>query len=100
MGRRAQLQMLRSMPIALQSANETIEVARQVGDILAEATARVTRFATDVREPASLPEEELRETMELAIQAGAFDEACRAIVNYLWVAVEWTPVSEVEGVVD
>jgi hypothetical protein len=38
--------------------------------------------------------------MDLAIQAGAFDEACRAIVNYLWVAVEWSPVSEAEAVVD
>ena len=100
LGRRAQLQMLRSMPNALASADETIAIARQVGDILAEANARVTRFATDVPEAAGLSEAELRETMELAIQAGAFDEACRAIVNYLWVAVEWTPVSEVEDVVD
>jgi class 3 adenylate cyclase/tetratricopeptide (TPR) repeat protein len=100
LGRRAQLQMLRGMPVALQSADETIAVARQVGDILAEANARVTRFATNVPGAEGLSAAELRETIDLSIQAGAFDEACRAIVNYLWVAVEWAPVPEVEAAVD
>jgi class 3 adenylate cyclase/tetratricopeptide (TPR) repeat protein len=92
LARRSQLEMLRGTPDAIASAEETIDVARRVGNVFAEVNARVNLFtalAMRGREPDS---EELEELLRRARDARLFDEAYRAIVNYLWSAWPHVPI--------
>jgi hypothetical protein len=85
LARRSQLEMLRSSPRANEHAREAIEVARRVGDRFAEANARVNLFTSLASEGVVVPAAaEVHEIIELAREAGAYDEGYRAVVNYLW----------------
>jgi tetratricopeptide (TPR) repeat protein len=95
LARRSQWEMLSSRPEAIEHAREAIQVARRVGDSFAEANAR-TNLSTALANAGVPPDEgEMRETTELAVKAGALDEAYRAIINFVWSAQPYVHVDVV-----
>jgi hypothetical protein len=88
--------MLRGLPHAEEHAREAIEVARRIGDRFAEANARVNYVTTRSTRGIAPGEPEIREIVELAIDAGAYDEGYRAIVNYIWGAAAFAHLDELE----
>ena len=97
LARRSQIEMLRAVPEALEHAQQAIEVARRVGEPLAEVNAHINTFA--LRHGRTEPDE-VREVIELAWSIGSYDEAYRALVNYLWNTQAFDPLDELEQVVD
>ena len=91
--------MLRALPTAAATSQRAIEVARRVGEPAAEVNARINLF-TDRAPIASLPStDDISEVIDLALGAGAPDEAVRAVVNYLWSAALLGPIGPAEEVV-
>jgi len=100
LARRSQIEMLRGMLHAEEHAREAIEVARRVGDLYAETNARIN-LATCAALRGVRPEEsEFLDLVARAMQAGAYDEAFRAVVNYLWSAQPYVPIPDLERAVD
>jgi len=89
--------MVRAVPEALEHGQRAIEVARRVGDPLPEVNARINLFSFRPGRPDA---DEIREVIELAWSIGAYDEAYRAAVNYLWNSQPFDPLDDVEAVVD
>jgi tetratricopeptide (TPR) repeat protein len=98
LARLSQIEMLRALPRAGATSTRAMEVARRVKEPAAEANARINLFTTDAwsRMPSS---DEIAEIVDLALRAGAQDEAVRAIVNYLWSAALAGPIGPAEEVV-
>jgi class 3 adenylate cyclase/tetratricopeptide (TPR) repeat protein len=97
LARRSQIEMLRAVPEALDHAQHAIEVARRVGEPLAEVNARINMFAL---RRGRTHADEAREVIELAWSIGSYDEAYRALVNYLWNAQPFEQLGELEQTVD
>jgi class 3 adenylate cyclase/tetratricopeptide (TPR) repeat protein len=98
LARLSQIQMLRALPSAAETASRAIEVARRTNEPAAEANARINLFTTNAA--AAIPSiEEMAEIVDLAHRAGAPDEAVRAVVNYLWSTALAGPIVPAEEVV-
>jgi tetratricopeptide (TPR) repeat protein len=100
LARRSQIGMLRGLPEAEEHAAEAIEVARRVGDRFAEANARINLVTTRAMRGDVPDEAEMLDIVDSAVAAGAYDEAFRAIVNYLWSAQPHVSVDHLEQSID
>jgi class 3 adenylate cyclase/tetratricopeptide (TPR) repeat protein len=93
LARLSQIQMLRGLPETEATARRAIAVARESGELGAEANARINLFTT----PGSFPSAaELAEIIDLATRGGVHDEAVRAVINYLWSVWLHEPLDVVE----
>jgi len=99
LARRSQLEMLGSVPAAVEHAREAVDVARRVGDGFAEANARTNLFTELANEGVEPDAQELDKIVELALAAGAYDEAFRAVVNLVWSAQAYWHVDTLERVI-
>ncbi len=99
LARLSQIQMLRGLPSAGGTSVRAIEVAQRTHEPAAEANARINLFTTTAWSgvPSS---KEIAEIIDLAVRAGALDEAVRAVVNYLWSAALAGPIGPAEEVVN
>jgi tetratricopeptide (TPR) repeat protein len=100
LARLSQIEMLRALPAAESTAARAIEVAQRTGERAAEANARTNMLTVLGARRGMVPTKgELSEVIALALEAGAHDEAARAVVNYLWSAALIGPVGPAEIVV-
>lgn len=99
LARLSQIQMLRALPAAASTASHAIEVAVRTGEPAAEANARINLFTAEAAYGVLPPMEQVAEIIELALAAGAHDEAVRTVVNYLWSAALLGPVEPAEHMV-
>jgi hypothetical protein len=99
LARLSQIQMLRALPEAEETARRAIEVARATGEAAAEANAR-TNLLTIRSQDVAPERDELDAIVALASSAGAYDETARVVVNYLWSAWLYEPLDRVEGAVE
>jgi len=99
LARQSQLEMLRQRPEAVDHAREAIAVARRVGDSFAEVNARINVF-TQLSTMGVPPDpDDLASIVEAAAGAGEYEEAYRAIVNFVWSAGGYVPIDRIELVV-
>ena len=99
LARLSQIEMLRALPSASATASRGIDVAVRTGEPAAEASARTNLFTAEAGYGVIPPVEHISEIVELALAAGAHDEAVRAVVNYLWSAALLGPIEPAERVV-
>ena len=98
LARRSQIAMLQQRPEAIGHAREAIEVARRVGDSFAEVNARInllTQLATSGVPP---DPDETAQIVEEAAAAGEYEEAYRALTNFIWCASGFLPIDRIEHV--
>ena len=98
LARVSQIEMLKHRDEAIGHAEEAIAVARRVGDSFAEVNARINLF-TELSTRGQAPDaDDLIEIVERAAEAGVYEEAYRAIVNFIWSAPGYIPLDEIERV--
>jgi tetratricopeptide (TPR) repeat protein len=98
LARRSQIEMLRNRIEAVEHSEEAIAVAKRVADPFAEVNARINLFtvrASNLGEPPNSGE--VLAIVEQAAAAGALEEAARAVVNWIWSALGFLPVDEIEA---
>jgi len=95
--RKAQVVMLRSLPSAVPDAQAALEVAQRVGDRFAEANALVNLFTARGQRGTPVEPAAVDRAIDLALECGAYDEAYRAIVNFMWTSFVALPVGELEA---
>ncbi len=100
LARLSQIEMLRALPAAESTAARAIEVAERTRERAAEANARTNMLTVLGARGVTPTKQGLSEIVELALAAGAHDEAARAVVNYLWAAALLGPLAPVEVIVD
>ena len=98
LARRSQIEMLKHHDDAIGHAEEAIAVARRVDDLFAEVNARINLFTEQATRGIGLDPDELLDIVDRATEAGVYDEAYRAIVNFLWSAPGFIPLDEAERV--
>jgi tetratricopeptide (TPR) repeat protein len=86
LARLSQIQMLRALPEAAETSSRAVAVAVRTDEPAAEANARINLFTAESAYGVVQTTESISEIVELALSAGAHDEAVRAVVNYLWSA--------------
>jgi tetratricopeptide (TPR) repeat protein len=97
LARRSQIEMLRNRIEAVEHSEEAVAVAKRVGDPFAEVNARINLFTVRASNLGEPPESgEVLEIVEQAASAGALEEAARAVVNWIWSALGFVPVGEIE----
>jgi len=96
LARLSQIQMLRALPSSESTAERAIDVARRTGELTAEANARTNLFTARSARGVIPTTDEMSAIVELAVAAGAHDEAARAVVNYLWSAALLGPLEPAE----
>lgn len=99
LARLSQIEMLRALPSAEVTAPRAIGVAHRVGEPAAEANARSNLFVARAAHGIVPPTSEIEEIVDLAVAAGAHDEAVRAVVNYAWTAATLGPTAPAERLV-
>lgn len=99
LARRSQLEMLKHHPDAVDHAIEAIAVARRVGDSFAEINAGINLFTEQATLGVAPDAGELLAIVAAAAEAGVYEEAYRAIVNFIWSAVGYLPIDRIEQVV-
>ena len=100
LARRSQIEMLKHRPESVDDAREAIAVARRVDDSFAEVNARINLFTEEAARGVVPDPDEALAVVEAAARAGAYEEAFRAIVNYVWSASGYVPLSRIELVVE
>ena len=100
LARRSQMEMLRGLPTVEEHSVEAIEVARRVGDRFAEANARMNLSTSRVMRGQEPDEAETLDIIDSSVAAGAYDQAFRAVVNYLWSAGPYVPVDRLAASID
>jgi tetratricopeptide (TPR) repeat protein len=99
LARLSQVEMLQQRPDSVDHAREAIAVAGRVGDSFAEVNARINIF-TQLSTTGVAPDpDEVLSIVEAAAEAGVYDEAYRAIVNFIWSASGYVPIDRIELVV-
>jgi tetratricopeptide (TPR) repeat protein len=98
LGRLSQIEMLRHRDESIGHAEEAIAVARRVGDSFAEVNARINLFTEQATRGHAPDADNLIEIVERAAEVGVYEEAYRAIGNFLWSAPGYVPLDEVERV--
>ena len=96
LARRSQIEMLKSRPEALAHAREAIAVAHRVEEPAAEVNARVNLFTVEAMRGTAPNPGDLATIVARALEAGTSDEAYRAVVNFIWSAAGYHPVSLIE----
>jgi class 3 adenylate cyclase/tetratricopeptide (TPR) repeat protein len=97
LARRSQIEMLRNRIEAVEHSEEAIAVAKRVGDPFAEVNARINLFTVRASNRGEPPDPgEVIAIVEQAAAAGAVEEAARAVVNWIWSALGFVPVDEIE----
>jgi class 3 adenylate cyclase/tetratricopeptide (TPR) repeat protein len=99
LARRSQIEMLRHLPEATDHASEALVVARRVGDSFAEVNARINLVTEQATRGEAPDPDELLEIVDRAVEAGVYEEAYRAIVNFIWSTPGYLPRSRVEETV-
>jgi class 3 adenylate cyclase/tetratricopeptide (TPR) repeat protein len=94
LARRAQLAMLRDDDDAPALAAEGLDVATRVGDRFAMVNVTISGTVVAAQRGTAPDPAEMLETIDAAREAGAFEEAFRALVNFLWSASGYLPVDE------
>jgi class 3 adenylate cyclase/tetratricopeptide (TPR) repeat protein len=98
LARRSQLEMLRNRPEAAEHSRETIAVAGRVGDAFAEVNARINLFTVLATSEGVPPDSsEVLAIVERAAAIGAHEESARAVVNFIWSALGFLTVDEIEA---
>jgi class 3 adenylate cyclase/tetratricopeptide (TPR) repeat protein len=98
LARLSQIEMLRHEDGSVPHAQEAIAVAQRVDDAFAEVNARIN-LVTQVSNRGTAPDpDEFLEIVDRASEIGVYDEAYRAIVNFLWSSPGFLPVDRVEEV--
>jgi tetratricopeptide (TPR) repeat protein len=96
LARRSQIEMLKHHDDSIGHAEEAIAVARRVGDLFAEVNARINLFTEQATWGIAPDPDDLLDIVDRAAEAGVYDEAYRAIVNFLWSAPGYVPLDEAE----
>jgi class 3 adenylate cyclase/tetratricopeptide (TPR) repeat protein len=96
LARRSQIEMLKHHPDAIDHASEAVAVARRVGDSFAEVNARINLVSEQATRGVAADPDELFAVVRLARDTGAYEEAYRAIVNFIWSALGYLPVDRIE----
>ena len=91
--------MLQQRPESVGHAREAIAVARRVGDSFAEVNARINIFTQLSTSGVPPDPDDVVSIVEAAAEAGVYDEAYRAIVNFIWSASGYVPIDRIELVV-
>ena len=99
LARLSQIEMLRGLPEAPSTSSRAIDVAVRTGEPAAEANARINLFTAESSRGVIPRIEDVSRIIDLALSAGAHDEAVRAVVNYLWSAGLLGPLEPVERLV-
>src|SRR4051812_10677786 len=94
LARRSQIEMLAALPQAVDHAREAVEMAQRVGDPWAEANARINLVSSSMFAGGAVVDDFIG-AAHLALDCGAFEEAHRARVNYLWTAGPLLPLPDV-----
>lgn len=98
LARRSQIEMLKHLPESIAHASEALDVALRVGDSFAEVNARINLFTEHATRGVAPDPDDVLAVVDRAVEAGAYEEAYRAIVNFLWSAAGFLPVELVERV--
>jgi tetratricopeptide (TPR) repeat protein len=99
LARLSQVEMLQQRPESVDHAREAIAVARRVGDSFAEVNARINIFTQLATSGVAPDPDDMVSIVEAAAEAGVYDEAYRAIVNFIWSASGYVPIDRIELVV-
>jgi class 3 adenylate cyclase/tetratricopeptide (TPR) repeat protein len=99
LARLSQIQMLRALSTAEATSTRAIEVAVRTGESAAEANARNNLFTARSSRGIVPSVDDVSKVIEIALAAGAHDEAVRGVVNYLWSAALLGPLDPVERLV-
>ena len=99
LARLSQVEMLQQRPESVEHAREAIAVARRVGDSFAEVNARINIFTQLSTSGVPPDPDDVVSIVEAAAEAGVYDEAYRAIVNFIWSASGYVPIDRIELVV-
>jgi class 3 adenylate cyclase/tetratricopeptide (TPR) repeat protein len=99
LARRSQIEMLKHHDAAIPHAEEAIDVSRRVDDLFAEVNAQINLFTEQSTRGTAPDPDDLLDIVDRAIEAGVFDEAYRAIVNFLWSAHGFIPLDDTERVI-
>jgi class 3 adenylate cyclase/tetratricopeptide (TPR) repeat protein len=99
LARRSQIEMLKHRPESIDHANEAIAVARRVGDSFAEVNAGINLFTEQASRGVAPDPDDVLAIVEGAVEAGVYEEAYRAIVNFIWSALGYLPLERIELVV-
>jgi class 3 adenylate cyclase/tetratricopeptide (TPR) repeat protein len=97
--RLSQVEMLRNQPESVDHAREAIAVARRVGDSFAEVNAMINIFTQQSTFGAAPDPDEIASIIAAAADAGEYEEAYRAIVNFIWSATGYLSIDRIELVV-
>ena len=96
LARRAQLAMLRDDEDADVLADEALAVANRVGDKFAAVNATISGMTVAALRGAAPDPGTMLETITIARDEGALEEAFRALINFLWSATGYLNVDEIE----
>jgi hypothetical protein len=99
LARQSQIQMLKQRPESVERAREAIAVARRVGDSFAEVNARINVFTHLATTGVAPDPDDVVSIVEAAAEAGEYEEAYRAIVNFIWSATGYLAIDRIERVV-
>ena len=96
LARRAQLAMLRDDEDAGVLADEALAVAIRVDDKFAAVNATISGMTVAALRGAAPDPDTMLETITVARDEGALEEAFRALINFLWSASGYVTVDEIE----
>jgi len=97
LARRSQIEMLTSRPEAIEHAQEALDVARRVGEPFAEVNARINLITSRAMTGIGPDPDELLQVVAAAVETGAYEEAFRAIVNFVWSSTGFVAADQVES---
>jgi class 3 adenylate cyclase/tetratricopeptide (TPR) repeat protein len=99
LARLSQVEMLRNQPESVDHAREAIAVARRVGDPFAEVNAMINIFTQQSTFGVAPDPDQVASIIAAAADAGEYEEAYRAIVNFIWSATGYLSIDRIELVV-
>jgi len=98
LARLSQIEMLKHRVESIGHAKEAIAVAGRVGDAFAEVNARINLFTEQASRGTAPDPNNVVDIVDRAIDAGVYEEAYRAIVNFIWSGHGYLPLDEIERV--
>ena len=96
LARLSQIEMLKHRDEAIPHAQEAIAVALRVDDSFAEVNARINLFTEQATCGHAPDPDDLMEIVDRAVEAGSYEEAYRAIVNFIWSTPGYLSLAETE----
>ena len=98
LARLSQIEMLKNRLESINHAQEAIAVAGRVGDAFAEVNARINLFTEQASRGTGPDPNDVLDIVDRAIDAGVYEEAWRAIINFIWSGHGYLPLDEIERV--